>query len=121
MLSDYEAKKDEMEQRVNQIIELDESRRESLDQMLRHQESVKGTFDKSAKPRSFQIGDTVLLWDKRREKPGKHGKFDSLWRGLYIICDFADTNSFILNTMEGERPNLPMNEQQLKLFYNNDL
>ena len=121
MLSDYEAEKDEMEQRVNQIIELDESRRASLDQLLRHQESVKGTFDKLAKPRSFQIGDTILLWDKRREKQGKHGKFVNVWRGPYIICDFAGTNSFILNTMEGERLNLPMNRQQLKLFYSNDL
>ena len=121
MLSDYEAEKDEMEQRVNQIIELDGSRRASLDQLLRHQESVKGTFDKSAKPRSFQIGDTVLLWDKRREKLGKNGKFDSLWRGPYIICDFVGTNFFILNTMEGERLNLPINGQQLKLFYSNDL
>ena len=67
-----------MEKRINQIIELDESRRVSLDHSLRHQESMKGTFDKSARPRSFQIGDTVLLWDKRREKSGKHGKFDNL-------------------------------------------
>ena len=81
MLLDYSPEEDEMEQRVNQIIELDESRRASLDLLLRHQESVKGTFDKLVKPRSFQIGDMVLLWDKRREKPGKHGKFDSLWRG----------------------------------------
>ena len=78
MLLDYSPEEDEMEQRVNQIIELVENRRTSLDQLLRHQESVKGTFNKSAKPRSFQIGDTVLLWDKRSEKPGKHGKFDSL-------------------------------------------
>ena len=121
ILLDYSPKGDDMEQRLSQIIELDESRRASLDQLLRHQESVKGTFDKSAKPRSFQIGDMVLLWDKRREKPGKHGKLDSLWRGPYIICDFVGTNSFILNTMEGERLNLPMNRQQLKMFYSNDM
>ena len=64
-------------------------------------ESMNGTFDKSARPRAFQIGDTVLLWDKRREKLGKHGKFDSLWKGLFIIRDMADTNSFFLNTMDG--------------------
>ena len=78
MLSEYGTKQSEMEQRINHIIELDESRRAALDQSLRHQESMKGTFDKSARPRAFQIGDTVLLWDKRREKPGKHGKFGSL-------------------------------------------
>ena len=93
MLSEYGTEHSEMEQRINQIIELDESRRAALDQSLRHQESMKGTFDKSARPRSFQIGDTVLLWDKRREKPRKHGKFDSLWKGPFIIHDMAGTNS----------------------------
>ena len=110
-----------MEQRINQIIELDESRRASLDQSLRHQESMKGTFDKLARPRAFQIGDTLLLWDKRREKAGKHGKFDSLWKCLFIIPDTASTNSFLLNTMDGEILNLPMNGQHLKPFYRNNL
>jgi hypothetical protein len=31
------------------------------------------------------IVDTVFLWDKGREKPWKHGKFDSLWLGPYVI------------------------------------
>ena len=78
LLSEYGTERLEMEQRIHQIIELDEARRASLDQSLRHQESMKGTFDKSAKPRSFQVGDTILLWDKRSKKLGKHGKFDSL-------------------------------------------
>ena len=78
MLSEYGTEQAEMEQRINQIIELDESIRATLDQSLKHQESMKGTFDKLARPRAFQIGDTILLWDKRRENPGKHEKFDSL-------------------------------------------
>ena len=109
MISEYGTVREKMEQRINQIIELDKSTRAALDQVLRHQESVKGTFDKSAKPRPFKVGDTVLLRDKRREKSGKHGKFDSLWRGPFIICDLSEMNSFILNTMEGERLPLPMN------------
>ena len=82
---------------------------------------MKGTFDKSAKLRPFKVGDTVLLWDKRREKSSKHGKFDSLWRGPFIICDLSEMNSFILNTMEGERLPLPMNGQHLKLLYDSNL
>ena len=96
LLSDYDSERLEMEDNIHQIIELDEARRVALDQSLRHQESMRGTFDKSARQRTFQIGDTVLLWDKRREKPGKHGKFDSLWKGLFIIRDTAGTNSFYL-------------------------
>ena len=59
LLSEYRTKRLEMEHRIHQIIELDEARRAALDQSLRHQESMKGTFDKSSKPRSFQTGDIV--------------------------------------------------------------
>ena len=121
MINEYGTEGGEMGRRINQIIELDESRRAALDQALRHQESVKGTFDKSAKPRPFKVGDMVLLRDKRREKSGKHGKSDSLWRGPFIICDLSEMNSFILNTMEGERLPLTMNGQHLKLFYDINL
>jgi hypothetical protein len=32
-------------------------------------------FNKKAKPIHFQVGDLVLLWDKKHEDPGKTGKF----------------------------------------------
>ena len=112
---------DSMPNRINQIIELDENQRKALDHSIRNQDKIKRTFDKSARPRPFQIGDIVLLWDKMGEKSGKHGKFDSLWMDPYIIYDVADTNSFLLNTMEGEKLLLPVNGQQLKVFFNNDI
>ncbi|KAH9330658.1 hypothetical protein KI387_002766, partial [Taxus chinensis] len=37
---------------------------------------VKVLFDKKARFREFQVRDTVLLWDKRHEPRGSHGKFD---------------------------------------------
>jgi hypothetical protein len=80
--------------RVHQIIELDEVRRKAYDQTCRNQSKVKKAFDLSARHRDFTVGDTVLLWDKGREKPGKHGKFDSLWLGPYLIREIAGPNSF---------------------------
>jgi hypothetical protein len=62
--------------------------------------------------------DTVLLWDKRKENPGSHDKFDSLWAGPYIIQDVAGKNSFVLSRLDGERLPLPVNGQLLKLFFN---
>jgi hypothetical protein len=88
-----------------------------LDQSIRNQEKVKKTFDKSSKQRDFQTGDTVLLWDKRREKLGNHDKFDSLWIGPYIIQDMANKNSFFLSKLYGEKLALPVNGQLLKLFF----
>ena len=108
---------DAVENRINQIIELDESRRQACEQNYRNQEKVKRAFDKTTRQRVFSIGDIVLLWDKRREKPGKHGKFDSLWLGPFVIRDVAGPNSSHLSHLNGEPMNLPMNGQQLKIFF----
>ena len=64
--------------RINQLIELDETRRSALGKMKRNQEKIKNTFDHKAKERDFAEGDLLLLQDKRKEKPGMHKKFDSL-------------------------------------------
>jgi transposase InsO family protein len=103
--------------RINQLIELDETRRSAFGQMERNQEKIKNTFDHKAKERNFTKGDLVLLWDKRREKPGMHKKFDSLWGGPYKIMSCAGTNSFNLETMEGEVLKLPVNALHIKRYY----
>ena len=106
-----------MDNRVNQIIELDENRKMACEQNCKNQEKVKRAFDKTTKRRVFGIGDTVLLWDKRREKPGKHDKFDILWLGPFIIRDEARPTSFHLNHLDGEPMKFPVNGKQLKLFF----
>ena len=96
---------------------MDEIRRKAYDQNFKSQEKTKKAFDKSARQRDFKVGDTVVLWDKGREKPGKHEKFDSLWLGPYVIRSVAGPNSFNLGHLDGEPLNIPRNGQQLKLFY----
>jgi hypothetical protein len=103
--------------RINQLIELDESRRDTLGQMERNQEKIKKTFDHKAKERNFIEEDVILLWDKIKEKPGMHKKLDSLWTGPYKITSHASTNSFKLGTMEGEALRLPLNSLQIKRYY----
>ena len=97
---------------------MDENRRKALDQSIKNQEKIKKTFDKSSKPRDFQAGDIVILWEKRKEKPGSHNKFDNLWAGPYIIQDAAGKNSFVLSRLDGEKLPLPVNGQLLNLFFN---
>jgi hypothetical protein len=103
--------------RINQLIELDEMRRSALGQMTRNQEKIKNTFDNKAKERNFTKGDLVLLCDKRREKPSMHKKFDSLWGCPYKIMSCASTNSFNLETMEGEVLKLLVNALHIKRYY----
>jgi hypothetical protein len=62
-------------------VSLDENRCKELDHLPKGQEKIKGIFDHKAHPRVLQKGDLVLIWDKRSEKLGKHGKFDKLWLG----------------------------------------
>ncbi|XP_059078205.1 uncharacterized protein LOC131043644 [Cryptomeria japonica] len=60
------------------LSQLEETRAEVVDRIATHQSQVKALFDKKATSREFAVGDQVLLWDKRREPKGMHGKFDSL-------------------------------------------
>jgi hypothetical protein len=96
---------------------LDESKRVALSQMARNQEKVKNTFNHKEKERGFTEGDLVLLWDKRREKPGMHKKLDGLWIGPYKVINHARTNSFNLTTLEGEALKLPVNVIHIKCYF----
>ena len=75
---------------------------------------MKRTFDKKASLRNFQLGDIVLKWDKLKNRPGKHAKFDSMWAGLYIIMGTTQHNAFHLSTREGEELAILVNGIQLK-------
>jgi len=47
------------------------------------------------------LGDVVLRWDARNEDKGKHGNFESLWKGPYKISAFKGKNAFLLEEMDG--------------------
>jgi hypothetical protein len=68
-----------------------------------YQDKMKKVFNKKVGPRSFVEGDLVLLWDKIHEDLNKHGKFDSLWLGPYVIEEVCAQipNSFHLANLEG--------------------
>ena len=51
-----------------------------------HQKKIKIIFDKREKMDNFQVGYWVLKWDTDRKDKGKHGKFDSLWIGPFLIA-----------------------------------
>ena len=117
LLQDSGLEQSSEQNRVNQVIELDEVRRKEVEESLKSHSKMKKNFDSTSRPKSFQIGDTVLLWDKRKEKLGKHGKFDSLWMGPYIIQESAGANSFHLSDLDGEKLLLPVKGRHLKTFY----
>ena len=51
-----------------------------------HQQKINIIFDNREKVDNFQVGYWVLKWDTVRQYKGKHGKFDSLWIGPFVIA-----------------------------------
>ena len=78
---------------------------------------MKSIFDRKAKEILFQAGDLVLRWDTRRADKGKHGNFDPLWCGPYRISEARSNNTFILEDLDGESLQLPVNGQYLKHYF----
>ena len=82
------------------------------------QENIKKLFDKRSKACDFKIGDKVLKWDSRREDKGKHGKFDNLWQGPYIIQSVIGPNAFFLHEMDDtDLFGGPINGRMLKHYF----
>ena len=84
-------------------------------------EKEAGSRKNAARLRSFNKGDLGLMRDNINKKPGKHGKFYSLWLGPYIIESMAGPNSFYLSHLDGEKLPLPVNGQILKLFFKGNI
>ena len=71
--------------RVNQLIHLQQTREQVGERLQIYQDKMKMLFDKKTKERNFAVGDLVMKWDKLREDPGKHGNFDLVWSGPFIL------------------------------------
>ena len=84
------------------MVELQQIREQVIGELEAHQQRIKGMFDKRAKASNFQVRDWVLKWDAVRHDKGKHGKFDSLWIGSFVIAQVHKNNTFKLQNMEGE-------------------
>ena len=70
---------------------------------------MKDRFDRKIKNNTFSIGDMVLRRDAKKERKGKHGKFDNLWFVPFLVSKFLENNTFVLQTLEGEELPSPVN------------
>lgn len=60
----------------------------------------------------------MLKWDARNKEKGKHGKFDSLWKGPYKIEAFCGINDFLLKGLTRESlAGGPINGKFLKHYF----
>ena len=98
------------------MVELEETRDKVNQRLAEYQEKMKNIFDRHAKDRKFQNGDPVLKWDVRRAEKGKHAKFDPLWFGPFKIVNQGRNNTFMLQNIQGDLLDAPVNGQFLKPY-----
>ena len=91
-----------IQRRICKLIEVQQTREMILEKSQIYKVKVKATFEKNTKENDFKINDLVLRWDVRREEKGKHGKFDNLWFGPFMITKVLDKNTFILKKLDGD-------------------
>eukprot|EP00253_Pinus_taeda_P020896 PITA_20896 len=118
LLQESQAEPNNMQRRVNQIICLQQTRDQVYTRVQILQEKLKKAFDRRTKAEDFNIGDKVLKWDSRRENKGKHGKFDSLWRGPFLIQAVQGNNTYFLENLDKtDLDEGPVNGRMLKHYF----
>eukprot|EP00253_Pinus_taeda_P028990 PITA_28990 len=118
LLQEIQAEPNDIQRRINQTIHLQQTREEVYHRTQVLQEKLKNVFDKRTKAEDFFIGNKVLKWDSRREDKGKHGKFDFLWKGPFVIQAVQGNNTFFLKSLdESNSDEGPVNGRMLKHYH----
>eukprot|EP00253_Pinus_taeda_P034769 PITA_34769 len=77
-----------LQERINQLMRLEELRDKAKNKFRNHQMIVKRWFDRHlAGDKDYQVGELVLKWDKLNEPKGKHMKFQHLWLGPFQVME----------------------------------
>jgi len=110
----------DLQRRMFQFIHLSEERERVNQKALDFKEKMKVAFDKKVKKEVFHVNELVLRWDIRREEKAKHGKFNSIWFGLFKIAEVLENNAFVLKSLDGDEIfGGPVNGRFLKHFFTN--
>ena len=99
------------------MIELQQNREKVDEKAQLYRAKIKSRFDRNNKENTFSVADMVLRWDARKERKGKHGKFDNICFGPFLVSKVLENNTFILQSLEGEELSSLVNGRFLKHFY----
>lgn len=78
---------------------------------------MKYFYDKRALDRMFQAEELILLWNARPEDKGKHGKFDPIWLGPYLIHDNKVEDSYFIRELSSDILEFLVHGQFLKKYF----
>ena len=106
-----------MQESLDELVGLAKSRREASLKNQKLQLQVKTLYDKRTTSRKFEDGDLVLMWNAKIEDKGKHGKFDPIWLGPYLIETTWGEDSYVLKDLSDNILELPVHRQFLKGYF----
>lgn len=101
-LQEVSSEPNDVQQRISQMIHLQQTREEVFQNTSKLQERIKNIYNHKTKEDNFNMGDVLLHWDAQNEEKGKHGKFENLWKGPYRISAFKGKNAYVLEDMDGQ-------------------
>lgn len=110
-LGDHES----LQHRLSILEQLDENRRDAYLNVMATQKRRKSYYDSKLIPKSFRVGDLVLLYDSRFFK--FPGKFQINWLGPYEIVDINPNGSAQLKDFEGKLLPTRINGYRLKPYF----
>ena len=101
------------EHRKRQISELEECTDKAYHSASIYKERTKRWHDKWLKPKVFNLGDKVLLFNSN-VKLFSHGKLRSKWLGPYLVADTSPHGAITIPDNDGNT--FKVNGHHLKLF-----
>ena len=103
--------------RLEELEALDEKRLEAQQRLECYQARLSRAFNKRVRPRSFQVGDLVLVMRRPINISHKTGnKFTSKWDGPYVVQEVYTNGAYKIVDGDGLRVG-PINAKFLKRFY----
>ena len=97
-----------MQERMDELVGLYEHRRNVAMKNAKLQHHMKYLYDKKVVDRKFEPDDMVLMWNARLEDNGKHGTFNPIWLGPYLIDFNWGDDSYLLRELSRGILELPI-------------
>ena len=103
---------------MDNIDEVTDKRLRALKEIEKDKLRVARVYNKKVKGKSFQVDE--LVWKTilpLGTKNNKFGKWSPSWEGLYRVVKVIFSNSYMMETLQGDRLPRAINRRYLKKYY----
>ena len=103
---------------MDNIDEVTDKHKKALKEIEKDKLRVARAYNKKVKGKSFQVGN--LVWKTILPigmKSNKFGKWSPSWEGPYRVVKVIFRNSYVMETLQGDRLPRAINGRYLKKYY----